>query len=57
MKEVKVKLPPLELDAVKMITINVNKMNRERIVHLKFGKVVIEIIKIDRDMMRIQRLE
>jgi len=57
MKEVKVKLPPLELDAVKMITINVNSMNRERIVHLKFGKVVIELIKIDSDMLRIQRLE
>ena len=57
MKEVKVKLPPLELDAVKMITINCNKMNRERIVHLKFGKVVIELMKIDADMLRIQRLE
>ena len=51
------KLPPLELDAVKMITINVNKMNRERIIHLKFGKVTIELIKIGSDMLRIQRLE
>ena len=50
-------MPPLEIDCVKAITINVNKMNRERLVHLKFGKFTIELKKEDENMMRIKRVE